>query len=122
MAKTILVVEDETHLARLMQVNLEAQGYSVVTALDGKQALLTLDTVQPDLIVLDVMMPVHDGLKVLRALKEEPTTSAIPVVLLTARAAPAEIEEGWQAGADYYLTKPFHMDKLLDFIEELSAA
>jgi DNA-binding response OmpR family regulator len=61
-------------------------------------------------------------LKVLRALKEEPTTANIPVVLLTARAAPQEIEEGWEAGADYYLTKPFHIEQLLDFIDDLRAA
>src|SRR5256885_2205862 len=91
MAKTILVVEDETHLARLMQVNLEAQGYSVVTALDGKQALLTLDTVQPDLIVLDVMMPHIDGFEVLQIVRSSPDTRQIPVILLTARAQEADI-------------------------------
>jgi DNA-binding response OmpR family regulator len=73
-------------------------------------------------LVLDVMMPVHDGLKVLRALKDEPTTADIPVVLLTARAGVEDIEEGWQAGADYYLTKPFHMDELLGLVHEVAAS
>ena len=119
---TVVVADDDAVLRSLLVLNLEAEGLNVHEAQNGAQALQFALTHQPDLIVLDVMMPVHDGLKVLRALKDEPTTAAIPVVLLTARAAPAEIEEGWQAGADYYLTKPFHMDQILDFIDELSAA
>jgi len=119
---TIVVADDDEVLRSLLVLNLEAEGMNVHEAQNGAQALQFALTHLPDLIVLDVMMPVHDGLKVLRALKDEPTTAAIPVVLLTARAAPQEIEEGWQAGADYYLTKPFHMDQLLDFIEELRAA
>jgi DNA-binding response OmpR family regulator len=72
-------------------------------------------------VVLDVMMPVHDGLKVLRALKDEPTTAGIPVIVLSARANSEDIEEGWQAGADFYLTKPFHMEQLLEVVNELAA-
>ena len=119
---TVVVADDDAVLRSLLVLNLEAEGMNVHEAQNGAQALQFALTHQPDLIVLDVMMPVHDGLKVLRALKDEPTTSAIPVVLLTARSAPEEIEEGWQAGADYYLTKPFHMDQLLEFIEEFRAA
>ena len=68
------------------------------------------------------MMPVHDGLGVLRAMREEPSTAEIPVVLVTARAADHEIIEGWDAGADYYLTKPFRVGQLLAFIDELVAS
>ena len=102
---TIVVADDDEVLRSLLVLNLEAEGMNVHEAQNGAQALQFALTHLPDLIVLD-----------------EPTTAAIPVVLLTARAAPQEIEEGWQAGADYYLTKPFHMDQLLDFIEELRAA
>ena len=119
---TVVVADDDAVLRGLLVLNLEAEGLNVHEAENGAQALQFALTHRPDLIVLDVMMPVHDGLKVLRALKDEPTTTDIPVVLLTARAAPAEIEEGWEAGADYYLTKPFHIEQLLDFIDDLRAA
>jgi CheY-like chemotaxis protein len=119
---TVVVADDDAVLRSLLVLNLEAEGLNVHEAQNGAQALQLALTHQPDLIILDVMMPVHDGLKVLRALKDEPTTADIPVVLLTARAAPQEIEEGWEAGADYYLTKPFHIEQLLDFIDDLRAA
>ena len=98
---TVLVADDDVVLRSLLVLNLEAEGMNVHEAQNGAQALQFALMHEPDLIVLDVMMPVHDGLKVLRALKDEPTTAEIPVVLLTARAAPAEIAEGWEAGADY---------------------
>jgi len=119
---TVVVADDDAVLRSLLVLNLEAEGLKVHEAQNGAQALQFALTHGPDLIVLDVMMPVHDGLKVLRPLKDEPPTANIPVVLLTARAAPAEIEEGWEAGPDYYLTKPFHMEQLLDFIEDLRVA
>jgi CheY-like chemotaxis protein len=117
----VVVADDDDVLRSLLVLNLEAEGMVVHEAENGAKALQFALTHQPDLIVLDVMMPVHDGLKVLRALKDEPTTMSIPVVLLTARAGADEIEEGWRAGADYYLTKPFHLDQLLSFIDELTA-
>jgi DNA-binding response OmpR family regulator len=117
---TVLVADDDDVLRSLLVLNLEAEGMNVHEAQNGAQALQFALTHEPDLIVLDVMMPVHDGLKVLKALKEEPSTAAIPVVVLSARAGADEIEEGWKAGADFYLTKPFHMDQLLAFIKELS--
>src|SRR4051812_33574708 len=119
---SVVVADDDDVLRSLLVLNLEAEGMNVHEAENGAKALQYALTHRPDLMVLDVMMPVHDGLKVLRALKDEPTTADIPVVLLTARAAPAEIEEGWAAGADYYLTKPFHIEQLLDFIDDLRVA
>ena len=119
---TVVVADDDDVLRSLLVLNLEAEGINVHEAENGAKALQFALTHRPDLIVLDVMMPVHDGLKVLRALKDESTTSAIPVVLLTARAAADEIEEGWQAGADFYLTKPFRMEELLELIDELTGA
>ena len=117
---TVLVADDDVVLRSLLVLNLEAEGMNVHEAENGAQALQFALTYQPDLIVLDVMMPVHDGLKVLRALKDEPSTASIPVVLLTARAGREEIDEGWAAGADYYVTKPFHFDQLVSFIDELA--
>ena len=118
---SVVVADDDDVLRSLLVLNLEAEGMQVHEAENGAKALQYALTHRPDLMVLDVMMPVHDGLKVLRALKDEPTTAGIPVVLLTARAGEEDIEEGWQAGADYYITKPFHMDELLGLVNELAA-
>ena len=118
---SVIVADDDDVLRSLLVLNLEAEGMQVHEAENGAKALQYALTHRPDLMVLDVMMAVHDGLKVLRALKDEPTTAGIPVVLLTARAGEEDIEEGWQAGADYYITKPFHMDELLGLVNELAA-
>jgi len=118
---SVIVADDDDVLRSLLVLNLEAEGMQVHEAENGAKALQYALTHRPDLMVLDVMMPVHDGLKVLRALKDEPTTAGIPVVLLTARAGEEDIEEGWQAGADYYITKPFHMDELLGLVNEVAA-
>jgi CheY-like chemotaxis protein len=119
---TVVVADDDDVLRSLLVLNLEAEGLRVHEAENGAKALQFALMHQPDLIVLDVMMPVHDGLKVLRALKEEPTTASIPVIVLSARAAADEIEEGWAAGADFYLTKPFRMEQLLGLVDELTSA
>jgi DNA-binding response OmpR family regulator len=118
----ILVVDDEQNITELVAMAMRYVGFDVVTASSGREALATVPDYRPDLVVLDVMMPVHDGLGVLRAMRDEPTTAAIPVVLLTARAADHEIAEGWDAGADYYLTKPFRVEQLLEFIDALAAS
>jgi DNA-binding response OmpR family regulator len=118
----IVVADDDDVLRDLLVLNLEAEGLTVHSARNGAEALQQIATHKPDLVVLDVMMPVHDGLGVLRAMRDEPATAPIPVVLLTARAAEHEIIEGWEAGADYYLTKPFRVDQLLEFIDELAAS
>jgi DNA-binding response OmpR family regulator len=118
---SVIVADDDDVLRSLLVLNLEAEGMQVHEAENGAKALQYALTHQPDIMVLDVMMPVHDGLKVLRALKDEPTTADIPVVLLTARAGEEDIQEGWEAGADYYITKPFHMDELLGLVNEVAA-
>jgi DNA-binding response OmpR family regulator len=117
----VVVADDDAVLRSLLVLNLEAEGFNVFEAENGGQALQFALMHRPDVMVLDVMMPVHDGLKVLRALKDEPTTSDIPVIVLSARANSEDIEEGWDAGADYYLTKPFHMEQLLDVLNEVTS-
>ena len=116
------MADDDDVLRDLLVLNLEAEGMVVHSAADGAAALQQIAAHKPDLVVLDVMMPIHDGLGVLRAMRQEPLTAAIPVVLLTARAASDDIADGWDAGADYYLTKPFRMEQLLEFIDELAVA
>jgi DNA-binding response OmpR family regulator len=117
--RRILVVDDDPDIVELLVLNLEAGGYTVETANDGQQALDVAKQMLPDLIVLDVMMPRKDGLEALAELKMHPTTTDIPVVMLTAKATDSDVWTGWQAGADYYLTKPFDVDELMRFISYL---
>jgi two-component system, OmpR family, response regulator RpaA len=90
-----------------------------VVATDGEEARALALQLIPDLIVLDVMMPKMDGLEVLASLKGHASTRDIPVVMLTAKASDDDVWNGWQAGADYYITKPFDLEELLRFIEYL---
>jgi len=117
--KKILAVDDEKHIVRLVQVNLERAGYTVVTANDGKEALEKVQTENPDLVVLDVMMPYMDGFEVLQNLRRNPATRDIPVIMLTAKAQDADVFKGWQSGVDCYLTKPFNPMELLSFVKRI---
>jgi two-component system, OmpR family, alkaline phosphatase synthesis response regulator PhoP len=117
--KKILAVDDEKHIVRLVQVNLERAGYEVVTANDGKEALSKVESEKPDLLVLDVMMPYMDGFEVLQSLRRNPETRDIPVIMLTAKAQDADVFKGWQSGVDCYLTKPFNPMELLAFVKRI---
>ena len=119
MAKKILACDDEKHIVRLVQVNLERAGYQVVTANDGKEALQKVAEENPDLVVLDVMMPYMDGFEVLQNLRRNPSTRDIPVIMLTAKAQDADVFKGWQSGVDCYLTKPFNPMELLSFVKRI---
>ncbi len=119
MAKKILVVDDERHIVRLVEVNLTRAGYDVVTAYDGVEALEAVKNETPDMIVLDVMMPRMDGFEVLRRLQADPETQNIPVIMLTAKAQDADVFKGWSSGVSSYLTKPFNPRELLTFVERI---
>lgn len=119
MPKKILAVDDEKHIVRLVQVNLERAGYTVITANDGKEALEKVNEENPDLVVLDVMMPYMDGFEVLQNLRRSPATRDIPVIMLTAKAQDADVFKGWQSGVDCYLTKPFNPMELLSFVKRI---
>ncbi len=119
MARKILAVDDEKHIVRLVQVNLERAGYEVVTANDGKEALQKVAEENPDLVVLDEMMPYMDGFEVLQNLRRNPSTRDIPVIMLTAKAQDADVFKGWQSGVDCYLTKPFNPMELLSFVKRI---
>lgn len=119
MARKILVVDDERHIVRLVEVNLQRAGYDVVTAYDGVEALEKVKTEKPEMIVLDVMMPRMDGFEVLQHLQADPATADIPVIMLTAKAQDADIFRGWQSGVSSYLTKPFNPRELLTFVERI---
>lgn len=119
MPKKILAVDDEKHIVRLVQANLERVGYTVVTANDGKEALQKVEEENPDLVILDVMMPYMDGFEVLQNLRRNPGTRDIPVIMLTAKAQDADVFKGWQSGVDCYLTKPFNPMELLSFVKRI---
>lgn len=118
-SKRILVVDDERHIVRLIQVNLEREGYQVLTSFDGKDGLQKAKTEHPDLVVLDVMMPFMDGFEVLKSMKADPATASIPVIMLTAKAQDADVFRGWSSGVDCYLTKPFNPMELLTFVRRI---
>ena len=119
MPKKILAVDDERHIVRLVQVNLERAGYTVVTAFDGREALEKVESEQPDLVVLDVMMPYMDGFEVLQTLRKNQSTRDLPVIMLTAKAQDADVFRGWQSGVDCYLTKPFNPMELISFVKRI---
>jgi two-component system, OmpR family, alkaline phosphatase synthesis response regulator PhoP len=117
----VLVCDDERHIVRLIQVNLEREGYKVVTAYDGKEGLEKVRTEKPDLMVLDVMMPYMDGFEVLKALRRDADTADLPVIMLTAKAQDRDVFEGYTYGADMYLTKPFNPRELISFVKRISS-
>ena len=119
MAKKILVVDDERHIVRLVEVNLQRAGYEVVTAYDGVEALEKVKAENPDMLVLDVMMPRMDGFEVLQNLQADASTADIPVIMLTAKAQDSDVFKGWQSGVSSYLTKPFNPRELLTFVERI---
>jgi len=119
MAKKILVVDDEQNIIKVLQARLEAEGYEVVTASDGEEALQKVGTEKPNLIILDIMMPKIDGFEVCRRLKRDETFQHIPVVMLTALGQAANIKEGMEKGADAYIAKPFNTVALLGIIQGL---
>jgi two-component system KDP operon response regulator KdpE len=104
-----MVVDDEPPIVRLVRAKLQADGYAVVTAARGEEALKLLEDERPDLIVLDLMMPGMDGFETLRHIREQGQT---PVIMLTARSGDADKLRGLQGGADDYVTKPFNPDEL----------
>jgi len=114
MPRTILVVDDDPVIQKLLAVNFEMEGYRVITAGDGVEGIDQVRRERPDLVLLDVMMPRMDGIAVVRHLKADPSIAAIPVILLSAKAQSTDINGGLDAGADDYVTKPFDPLELLD--------
>jgi two-component system phosphate regulon response regulator PhoB len=108
----ILVVEDEDSLATLLQYNLEKEGYKVALAGDGEEALIQVDERQPDLVVLDWMLPKVSGIEVCRRLRGRAETRNIPILMLTARGEESDRIRGLDTGADDYVIKPFSMNEL----------
>jgi two-component system phosphate regulon response regulator PhoB len=117
--KRVLVIDDDPNVVEVITANLEAEGYVVDTAVDGRDAWSHLTGELPDVVVLDWMLPGRSGIDLLADLRANAETKDLPVVLLSAKARDEEIWAGWQAGANYYLTKPFQVEQLLYYLKEL---
>jgi len=112
-------VDDDDVIRQLITVNLELEGFDVVTAVDGQDALEKVKDAAPQVITLDVMMPRLDGWEAAARLRNDPDTSHIKVILLSARAQEADLQRGERIGVDAYLTKPFDPDELIDLVRRL---
>ncbi|MCY3598561.1 MAG: response regulator transcription factor [Gemmatimonadetes bacterium] len=115
----ILVVDDEPDILSVLVYHLSREGYRVTTAVNGQGALTTAQAEQPDLIILDLMLPGMDGYEVLQRLRGAESTSSMPVILLTARREEDERVKGFEVGADDYITKPFSARELTLRVEAL---
>ena len=122
MAKKILLADDEADIVTLVSARLKAGGYEVVSATDGETALKLAKEQGPDMVILDVMMPKLDGYKVCRLLKFDSRYKTIPVMMLTARTQPEDIELATACGADAYMTKPLDSKEFLAKIAQLLQA
>ncbi len=117
--KTVLVVDDQPHIVRLIQVNLEKEGFRVATASDGVEGVDRFLELHPDLVILDVIMPRKDGFEVLREIKAHPELGETPVIMLTVKTHNADIVEGLREGAELYLPKPFHPKELVSLVKRV---
>ena len=118
--KKILIVDDEVKVRKLIEVTLAGEERKILHAASGEEAIAIAREAQPDLILLDIMMPgKYDGFEVCKAIKENPDTSKIYIIMLTAKGQQADRERGLAAGADDYFVKPFSPMELLDKIENI---
>ena len=116
MAYKILVVDDEPTIVRLMEFILARQGHDMVVAVNGEEALQKIRSEQPDLVLLDIMMPRIDGYEVAQQLRADPATADLPIIMLSAKAQGEDIRRGVDVGVDEYVTKPFSPDHLVSVV------
>ncbi|MDP2921874.1 MAG: response regulator [Candidatus Omnitrophota bacterium] len=117
--KKILIVDDEEDILKVLKFRLEANNYEVIVSSDGQDGLDKARSGNPDLMILDLMLPKIDGYKVCRMLKFDKKYSAVPIIMFTAKAQKKDEELGMEMGADAYITKPFEPEALLSKIVEL---
>ncbi|PLX77456.1 MAG: two-component system response regulator [Desulfuromonas sp.] len=117
MKKKVLIVEDEETLLSLESILLSSKGYEVKGVMDGPSALEAVVNTKPDLVLLDIMLPGIDGYEVCRQIKANEATRHIPVVMLSAKKSKEDLVKGEQAGADWYITKPFKSAMVIETIQ-----
>ena len=117
--RSIVVIEDEDAIRDVLEYNLQREGFDVVTATDGRAGLQLVRDRLPDLVLLDLMLPELDGIELCRRLRSDPATGAIPIIMLTARGAEADIVLGLGVGADDYVTKPFSPRELVARVQAM---
>jgi DNA-binding response OmpR family regulator len=121
MPKKILIVDDEPSIIVALQFLMEQNGYETLVAFSGEEAMETIAAHRPDLVLLDIMLPVVDGFEVCQRIRENPAWQAIRIVLVTALGSDANVTKGLDLGADAYVTKPFSNAELLAKVKELLA-
>jgi DNA-binding response OmpR family regulator len=118
--KKILAVDDEVDSLKIVKRILEANGYEVITAFDGEEALVKIKSENPDVVVLDVMLPKLNGEEVCKSVRSDPVFSKLPVIMLTGKVSDADRIVGRVIGADIYITKPFNLEELIGAIKKLA--
>ena len=121
MPHKILIVDDEPNIVLSLEFLMEQSGYEVAIARDGEQALQQMHSFQPDLILLDVMMPVRNGYEVCQAIRENSAWDRVRIVMLSAKGRDLEVSKGLALGADAYVTKPFSTKELIALVQGLLA-
>jgi DNA-binding response OmpR family regulator len=119
MAKKILIADDEPNIVISLEFLMQHSGYQVEVASDGEEALRLLADFKPDLILLDIMLPLHNGFEVCQRIRENPDWSGMKIVMLTAKGREVEMAKGLALGADVYITKPFATKDLLANVQRL---
>ncbi len=119
MTRRVLIADDEPNIVMSLEFLMEQSGYEVRVARTGEEALAAIHAFQPDLVLLDVMMPRKNGYEVLQAIRADPEQRAVKVVLLTARGRDVDVEKGLGLGADAYVTKPFSTRELVSRVKAL---
>ena len=117
----VLVVEDQEEIASLLKFKLKSSGYDVILAENGKIALEMAQVTPPDLMILDIMMPVMDGVETMKILKSDEKLKSIPVIMLTAQNTEASVVTGFELGADDYITKPFRTQEFIARVKAVLA-
>lgn len=121
MGQKILIADDDPVILKLLEVNLEMEGYVVISAQDGQDAVEKATNERPDLVILDIMMPRMDGWTAREEMLKVPGLQSIPVIFLSARAQQADIRRGYGVGVSEYVTKPFDPIALLEVVEKILA-
>lgn len=117
--KIVILAEDDKTIARLIIFKLEKEGFKIIHFLDGERVVDTVSKILPDIVILDIMMPIQDGISILKEIKINPKIKHIPVVILSAKGQEKDIIKGMEIGASDYISKPFSPSELIVRIKRI---